>query len=121
MAITQPSYPVETNELVTHVGAYTDTEVSTHTADTTSVHGITDTSALATSSDVSGAVSTHNSDETAVHGIVNTALLVGFNVFNVTWPARPDFGIVLWIGGDASDDDPSADMDPGDVWYPESE
>lgn len=36
--------------------------VSTHEADTTSVHGIADTSVLATDSDVSSAISTHSAD-----------------------------------------------------------
>jgi len=52
------------------------TAVSTHSSDTTSVHGIADTSALATATDVSTAVSTHSSDTTSVHGISNTADLV---------------------------------------------
>lgn len=37
------------------------------------------------------------------------------------WPDRPTATIVFWIGGDASEDDPSADMQVGDVWYPASE
>lgn len=49
--------------------------LSTHTADTTAVHGIADTSALATSSSVSSAVAAHEADTTNVHGITNTALL----------------------------------------------
>ena len=43
---------------------------------TTSVHGIADTSVLATATDVSTAVSTHSSDTTSVHGIADTANLV---------------------------------------------
>jgi len=50
-----------------------DGKISTHNSDTTLVHGIADTSLLATSSDVSTAVSDHNSDTTNVHGISNTA------------------------------------------------
>jgi hypothetical protein len=50
--------------------------LSTHESDTTSVHGIADTSVLATATDVSTAVSTHSSDTTSVHGISNTADLV---------------------------------------------
>lgn len=92
MAISQPSYPVETNALVTHVGSYTDTELSAHAG-----------------------------DETSVHGIPDTALVPLVNVFNSTWPTRPVATIVFWIGGDASTDDPSGDMEVGDVWYPASE
>lgn len=51
------------------------TAVSTHSSDTTSVHGIADTSALATQTDVSTAVSTHSSDTTSVHGIADTSAL----------------------------------------------
>jgi hypothetical protein len=43
---------------------------------------------------------------------------VDSNVFNGTsWPARPSATTVLWIGG-GSGDDPSADMDDGDLWFP---
>ncbi len=45
--------------------------VSTHEADTTAVHGIVDTSALALSSDLT----THSADTTAVHGIADTSAL----------------------------------------------
>jgi len=54
---------------------YADSAVSTHQSDTTSVHGIADTAALATTSGVSTSISTHNSATTSVHGIANTALL----------------------------------------------
>jgi hypothetical protein len=62
------------------------TAVSDHSLDTTNVHGIADTSALATHSDVdtakqdaetyaASAVSTHNLDTTSVHGIADTSAL----------------------------------------------
>lgn len=58
---------------------YADGAVTTHSADTTSVHGIADTSALALSAtvatDISGAVSTHSADTTGVHGIADTSAL----------------------------------------------
>ena len=58
---------------------YADSAVTTHNSDTTSVHGIADTSALATTSATASAISTavsdHNSDTTNVHGISNTANL----------------------------------------------
>jgi hypothetical protein len=50
-------------------------DITAHQNDTTSVHGIADTSVLATNSSVSSAISTHNSDTTDVHGIADTALL----------------------------------------------
>jgi hypothetical protein len=54
---------------------YADSAVSTHEADTTSVHGIADTAALATKVYADSAVSTHESDTTSVHGIADTAAL----------------------------------------------
>lgn len=58
---------------------YADGVVSTHASDTTSVHGIADTSALAltatVATDISTAVSNHSSDTTSVHGIADTSLL----------------------------------------------
>ena len=50
-------------------------DITAHQNDTTSIHGIADTSVLATNSSVSSAISTHNSDTTDVHGIADTALL----------------------------------------------
>jgi hypothetical protein len=55
--------------------SYADTAVSTHSSDTTSVHGITDTAALATKTYADTAVSTHSSDTTSVHGIADTSEL----------------------------------------------
>ncbi len=52
------------------------TAVTNHNNSTTSVHGIADTSALATKSYADSAVSTHEADTTSVHGIANTANLV---------------------------------------------
>ena len=49
--------------------------LSTHEADTTNVHGISDTSALATKVYADAAVTAHQADTTDVHGIANTALL----------------------------------------------
>jgi hypothetical protein len=60
-----------------NTSASTDAEVTaaiaSHSNATTSVHGITDTSVLATSTSVTSAISTHNSATTSVHGIANTA------------------------------------------------
>jgi hypothetical protein len=50
---------------------YADTGLSTHSTDTTAVHGIADTSLLATTADIT----THNSDTTDVHGIADTVAL----------------------------------------------
>jgi hypothetical protein len=66
---------------------YADGAVTTHNNDTTNVHGIADTSVLATTSNVatakseaestaSGYVTTHNDDTTNVHGIADTSILV---------------------------------------------
>ena len=78
--------------------AYADTAVSTHSSDTTNVHGIADTSLLATqtyaaqqasdaqtnavtaagiaaASAIATAVSNHENDTTSVHGIADTSVL----------------------------------------------
>lgn len=50
-------------------------------------------------------------------GGVDTGTLVGSVVFDGEgWPERPDFGVVIWIGG-ALEDDPSADMAVNDIWF----
>lgn len=57
----------------------TQAELDAHAVDTTSVHGISDTSVLATNAGVatavSSAVAAHEADTTNVHGIANTAAL----------------------------------------------
>lgn len=61
----------------------TTTDISNHSSDTTNIHGIADTSVLATTSDIS----THNSDTTNVHGISDTSVLLttaGGSVENLT-------------------------------------
>jgi len=50
-------------------------EIGTHSSDTTSVHGITDTADLATKAYADTSVSTHSADTTSVHGIADTAEL----------------------------------------------
>ena len=47
--------------------------IDAHNNDTTNVHGITDTAALATKTYADSAVSTHQSDTTNIHGITDTA------------------------------------------------
>jgi len=49
--------------------------LSDHNSDSTNVHGITDTSALATKTYADNAVSAHEADTTSVHGIADTSLL----------------------------------------------
>lgn len=69
--------------------------LTTHNLDTTNVHGIADTSVLATQTDVStaqsnaetfatGAISTHNSDTTSVHGIADTSKIVLTDAISTT-------------------------------------
>jgi hypothetical protein len=50
-------------------------DITAHQNDTTSIHGIADTSVLATNSSVDAAISVHNSDTLGVHGIVDTSVL----------------------------------------------
>jgi hypothetical protein len=51
------------------------TNLSNHESDTINIHGIADTSVLATHTFVSGAIDTHEAYTTSVHGIVDTAEL----------------------------------------------
>jgi hypothetical protein len=90
--------------------------ISAHAADSTAVHGIADTAALATSTAVTTAVTTHNADATGVHGISDTASIKGVVVWNSGGvPARPDaFASVEWVGPD----DPLANALDGDTWVP---
>jgi len=59
--------------------SYSDASITTHNNDTTGVHGIADTSALALTATVAtnltNAITAHNDDTTNVHGIADTALL----------------------------------------------
>jgi len=55
------------------------TNLSNHQSDSTNVHGITDTAALATKTYADDAVSTHSSNTTNIHGITNTADLATKN------------------------------------------
>jgi len=63
------------NSRETSLQGYADSAVSVHNLDTTSVHGIADTAALATKTYADDAVNTHNLDTTSVHGIADTAAL----------------------------------------------
>jgi hypothetical protein len=80
MAITQPTYPSRTDDLVTHVGAYVD-------ARETAI---------------------------AVDG------RIAYNIFNVSWPARPTATVVFWLGGSEASNNPVASMSNGDAWFPSS-
>ena len=51
---------------------YADSKISEHNSDTTNVHGIVDTTLLATQADITA----HNNDTTNVHGIADTTVLV---------------------------------------------
>lgn len=168
MPIFQPSYPVETNELVTHVGAYTDTTVAAHTGDSSAAHAASAISFSATGSiaatdvqaavaevatDAASALTAHTGDSSDAHDAsaisyaggtgmsatdveaaidelatekLNVSAAIGHNVFGQTtpgtWDARPTgYFLVFWHGGDASTDDPSANMDVNDIWFPDSE
>ncbi len=65
----------EAAELVAASEASQTSALATHNADTTSVHGISDTSVLATDAEVASAVSTHAALTTSVHGVDDFSLL----------------------------------------------
>lgn len=70
-------------------------------------------SGFATSSDLT----THAADTTAVHGIANTSSLVQVVVWDGTGsqPARPAGALmVIWL----QDDDPGVEADDNDMWIP---
>jgi hypothetical protein len=88
-----------------------DSDLDAHINATTSVHGIADTSVLATDSDVSAAqtaaeahadsaVSTHNSDTTSVHGISDTSQLAYKNAANQTFTGNMEVDGNLVVDGD---------------------
>jgi hypothetical protein len=54
---------------------YADNAVTSHQSDTTDVHGIPNTELLATKTYADAAVTTHEADTLAVHGIADTSLL----------------------------------------------
>ena len=60
---------------VTTTASAAATALTNHNTDTTDIHGIADTAALATKVYADSAVSTHSSDTTDVHGIADTSLL----------------------------------------------
>ena len=93
-------------------------EPQTHMNSTTSVHGIPDTSVLATTSAVTAAVAAHEADTTGVHGIADTSqLALSSNVVSRTngsvTTASTSATVVRNIT--VSTSDPSAGSD-GDVW-----
>jgi len=71
------------SKVSTHAGAsdphgdraFATSAVGTHEADTTSVHGITNTASLETTTGSQAKVDAHEADTTSVHGITNTANL----------------------------------------------
>lgn len=126
MAISQPTYPIVTTALVSHVGAYADARdtvevtarnsaIAAHESDT-SVHGIADTTALATDAEVVSAVNTHSADTTAVHGLSDVARAVGSCVYSGgAYPSRPTgYALVIWVGPT----DPGVSASNNDVWVP---
>ena len=63
------------SQAISSANSHSDTALSAHEADTTNIHGIADTAALATKTYADNAVSTHEADTTNVHGIADTAAL----------------------------------------------
>jgi len=72
----------------------TTADISTHDSDTTSVHGIADTSLLATTANIS----THNSDTTDVHGIADTSVLVTTSILSSNLSSKADLASPTFSG-----------------------
>lgn len=68
----------------------TTADLATHAADTTSIHGISDTSALETTTGSAAKVETHRADTTSVHGINDTSFLKKIVVTDSTYGATGD-------------------------------
>lgn len=79
-----------------------DTEIGTHNSTTQNVHGIADTSVLATDSDVSSAISTHNADTTNVHGIADTSVLATDSDVSAAQSAAQTYADGLAVNYDAA-------------------
>ena len=62
-------------EAISAAASATTSSITAHESDTTSVHGIADTSLLATISGAAAGVETHRLDTTDVHGIADTSVL----------------------------------------------
>jgi len=62
-------------EAIAAAATATTSSISAHESDTTSVHGIADTSLLATIAGSAAGVETHRADTTDVHGIADTSAL----------------------------------------------
>jgi hypothetical protein len=65
-------------------------ELASHVADTIDIHGIANTSLLATEAEVASLIAAHNADTTDVHGIPNVSTLVTTSS-TLVWPQR------LWV------------------------
>jgi hypothetical protein len=82
------------NGSISNANVYSDNAISTHSADTTSIHGISDTSNLVYQTDLSS----HASDTTNIHGIANTAVLVtldGTEILSNKTLADPTFQVLV--------------------------
>lgn len=108
-------------------GAATDAELAAHSEDTTSVHGIADTSALALKTEVAtdAELAAHEADTTSVHGIADTTALAtkteveeaAGGVVRVihgseAGKARPEADMVIWFGTVAPENSVE-----GDAWF----
>jgi len=82
-----------------------DAAIVTHTSDTTSVHGIADTSVLATATDVSSAVSAHTGTATGAHAATAISVTPSGNLAATTVQAALEElqGDIDGMGGGASD------------------
>lgn len=108
-----------TTQLTTHVNAadphadraFATSSIATHSDDTTSVHGIADTSVLETFTTAASRISTHNAATTSVHGIPDTSLLVTTSNTKL-WPNR--------VYATTDQTEPGAAVD-GDFWLSPAE
>ena len=85
----------EISDLLTTVETSVGSSISAHSADTTNVHGIADTSLLATEAEAETIAGTvvagHNSDTTNVHGIADTTVLATTTDVNTAQTSAQNF------------------------------
>lgn len=87
-------------------------DLAIHQSDTTNIHGIADTSQLATQTNLSTAINNHNNETTNVHGIADTSLLATTSyVDNAVGNATVDLSTAAGVGIDWNSGTQQFDVD----------
>lgn len=101
-----------TDTAVLRTAAQEAAAIAAHEADTSSVHGIADTSVLRTASQEAAAIAAHEADTTAIHGISDTSKLGIVNNHGATASQARISGLInIWVGSVEP-----TNMANGDIW-----